>query len=806
MKAYLEYLSACFSRNTKSFLVFMFLFFLTSAAYSFSFTETFKNSTAPGWTFYQEGPSPGPRLTAGALATAEDPETAGTLLDTAGNGWLRLATTTGQQANSVVFDTVIPSLNSTVQVEFETAMWGAGGIGAADGISVFLFDASQTFTPGASGGSLGYAQEIAASGAEADQAGVPGGYIGVALDNFGNFSSPTEGRIGGPGQNPNSISVRGPGELTAGGPLDGQWYSGYEYLAGTGDTDPALTFDMDFPTATSRPDTSGVNKRQFRITLDNNDLLTVEAKVGAAGSYSTVLSVDYSSFVRPDGLRIGFSAGTGGGQQVLEVRGLEVETVNSSTTWEWDDGLASDEWRNSTAVNWNPNSNPTSVSGFTPTVIFGDIPTTDETITVRDGDKTVREVFFSGPNSYTLNPNNNEALIFDDGAAGGGSIIGIYNNSLGNADHTINMDIEMLNDLDINHFVSQTFNIGGNIDAGSNDLTVNTTGTVNITGNIDTNNAGNLIKKGDGLLTVSSDNASNFRGTTIIEDGELRISHRRALGGGDAVVVEDGGTFSLTGSIDPNNPLSLAGMGHNMQGALYNYDGENIYKGAGITLTDDASIGVRNANDRLQINTTISGAFDLKKVGPGTLQLNRENTFSGDMIVEEGTLRLNANSGEALKNVSGLIIEDGGTVVWNKDNQVNDAAGVTLAGGTLDINGHSETMNSLTLTANSTINMGNGGTLNFIDAIYTTGTLTIAEWTQGSDAIIFSNTVPQSFLDNVYWADLGITGAIQLPSGEIIPIPIPEPSTYFMGIIGLLLSGYHFFKRKLVKAFTKIFF
>lgn len=70
---------------------------------------------------------------------------------------------------------------------------------------MFLLDAAGTdpkvagqFAIGAYGGSLGYAQKTAASGAVlADINGVSKGYLGIGLDEYGNFAAASEGRIGG---------------------------------------------------------------------------------------------------------------------------------------------------------------------------------------------------------------------------------------------------------------------------------------------------------------------------------------------------------------------------------------------------------------------------------------------------------------------------------------------------------------------------------------------------------------------------------------------------------------------------------
>ena len=155
------------------------------AAGTFPFSETFMGSTAPGWvlggsTFLTSGVS-----------------------DPANQGWLRLTSKNTYQAGYAYYNTPIPTGRGLV-ITFDYGAWGGTG---ADGLTFFLFDGTTSnFTVGASGGSLGYAQKTGFNG-------LSNGYLGLGLDEFGNYSNPNEGRIGGPGYTPESVALRGPGSL-----------------------------------------------------------------------------------------------------------------------------------------------------------------------------------------------------------------------------------------------------------------------------------------------------------------------------------------------------------------------------------------------------------------------------------------------------------------------------------------------------------------------------------------------------------------------------------------------------------------
>jgi hypothetical protein len=162
--------------------------FFTNSAWASIVNEPMTGATSPGWVI-------------GGSAYLS----ASTGVDPVGDGWLRITEPLNDQAGFAFFDSPF-DISTGVVIQFDYATWGGNG---ADGYSVFLFDGSYdelTFAPGASGGSLGYDKKTVAP----LHPGLTGGYIGIGIDEYGNFSNPTEGRLGGPGQQVNEVGVRGP--------------------------------------------------------------------------------------------------------------------------------------------------------------------------------------------------------------------------------------------------------------------------------------------------------------------------------------------------------------------------------------------------------------------------------------------------------------------------------------------------------------------------------------------------------------------------------------------------------------------
>ena len=148
------------------------------------------------------------------------------------------------------------------------------------------------------------------------------------------------------------------------------------------------------------------------------------------------------------------------------------------------------------------------------------------------------------------------------------------------------------------------------------------------------------------------------------------------------------GTFDANGRNETFLSLFLQGTGIGGNGALVNSAAgpSVITPTGGTTLTANTTIGVLQATGNLTLNSAISGAFAITKVGPGTLTLPAANTFTGSVTVSAGTL--------ALGNTNALGSTANAVSVSN--------------GATLDLGGQTIGANPLTLTANG---VGNNGAL-----------------------------------------------------------------------------------------------
>jgi len=322
--------------------------------------------------------------------------TLGRLPDAAGSGALRLTNgdTAGggngdTQTGAVVSGFTFPS-NQGVKVTFSTVTYGgdgynnADGVGSgADGISFFLMDGAQPSNVGALGGSLGYS----CSNVNAVYDGVVGAYIGLGIDEYGNFTNPGDNTATGAGALPGSITLRGAGNVAwswlnanypayyPAGLTANQRRNAVQRTCRTGllqnasgavvtrpdgsivavgsipvDANRPNETILDYPLlATARqPAAEPLFNQQaintplranaipitYGLSITNDGLLSLSYSYngGVARPVMTDQSITASNGPVPATFRFGFSSGTGGGSNVHEITCFKAEQINVSSS------------------------------------------------------------------------------------------------------------------------------------------------------------------------------------------------------------------------------------------------------------------------------------------------------------------------------------------------------------------------------------------------------------------------------------------------------------------------------------------
>lgn len=237
------------------------------------------------------------------------------------------------------------------------------------------------------------------------------------------------------------------------------------------------------------------------------------------------------------------------------------------------------------------------------------------------------------------------------------------------------------------------------------------------------------------------------------------------------------------------------------------------------TLVFTESGGLRNTGTNsaaavptvtLAANATTGG---LTKTGLGTLTLSATNTCGGATTVSAGTLVVSGSiTGTTAVNLTG------GTAQFGGSDRINNSAVLRLGGGEFNAGGFSEGslltagLASLTLSANSSLDFGNGaggGSELYFAGTGTRsgGTLDIQNWTSTTDHLVFTGgeAVRLAFASDFagfisFDGTLGFS-AVQFGDANHFEIlAIPEPST--TGLLGgaALLGMFGFRKRRRVLA------
>ncbi|MFA6702528.1 MAG: hypothetical protein WCS06_07705 [Dysgonamonadaceae bacterium] len=280
--------------------------FVSQILAQFTINENFKGSSIESNIFL--GGNPSATLTSGVN-------------DPINNGWLRLTTDDTNQRGYVYIDNSFPSTLG-VYVDFEYKTWRSKkdvSYSGADGISVFLFNAAiSPFQIGAFGGSLGYANQESTPG-------LAGGYLGIGLDEYGNFARESEGKPGGTADlAPNSIVLRGTADHA----------NPYRYLAHKQLQTSASsnTNSIDFNTQTTTRPTDALFYRRVKIYIEPIGAQTTPKyrirvlwRTTPNGTDTEHINYETTDPI-PSFLKLGFGASTGGGFNFHEIRNLYITT------------------------------------------------------------------------------------------------------------------------------------------------------------------------------------------------------------------------------------------------------------------------------------------------------------------------------------------------------------------------------------------------------------------------------------------------------------------------------------------------
>ncbi|MDN5001497.1 autotransporter domain-containing protein [Bradyrhizobium sp. GCM10027634] len=189
-----------------------------------------------------------------------------------------------------------------------------------------------------------------------------------------------------------------------------------------------------------------------------------------------------------------------------------------------------------------------------------------------------------------------------------------------------------------------SYNLGANeLTVGSNNLSTEVSGVI-ADGGYNGGTGGSLVKIGTGTLKLSGNNT--FTGGVTLSAGALGLASNNALGTG--VLTTYGGTVAYADGVTIGNTIDLRG-----------------------STTLDVAAG--SATQAGAIGQT-GGAFGIVKTGTGALTLSGNNTFTGGVTLNAGTLGLAHNNALG----TGVLTTYGGTIAY--------ADGVAI-GNTIDLRG-----------------------------------------------------------------------------------------------------------------------
>lgn len=317
-----------------------------------------------------------------------------------------------------------------------------------------------------------------------------------------------------------------------------------------------------------------------------------------------------------------------------------------------------------------------------------------------------------------------------------------------------------------------------------------------------------IVEDGNGIIDIANDDveAHSLTLTTDADEdwtitggsGTLTIEERQGIS------IANESDFTLTFGAD----VLITDIDTQGANTILADTGDIIFNGSLDLGTTVVPIFDANSGRSITTNGILSGTTDVTKNGAGDWEIggSSSNTYAGSITINDGTVTLNKSSGDAI--AGGDITLEGGSLVFNGSNQIDDSTDLILSGGDVELNGNSETLGSLTLDEDSTIDFGDiaGSTLfTFADdgGADWAGELFITGWNGlaqggGSDQLTFGSIL-QSNVDRISFIDPFGNGqtlsARLLASGEVVPVPEPGSLAAGIALLASMVFGRRYRRR-----------
>jgi hypothetical protein len=320
------------------------------------YTQSFTGASAAGVGLPQAPDAAGDVnsacLTAGINTAATPvPGCALSTPDAVDSGALRLTSATDSEEGGVFYNTSFPTQEG-LDISFNSYQYGGTG---ADGIGFILAAADPTNPApptaiGGPGGALGYT----ANSEDVSGSGLSDGYLGAALDVYGNYTNSADDGTG-CSADPSWVGVqaRVPGQVTVRGP--GNAAAGYCPLTSTAASDDGVVVPLEGTTRANSlvPVEVAINPSNAAVAMQENTSVSVPAE-GYALTFKDLSGVVHtlsgplpstvnggiqpgtipnswlSSAGIPDQLTFGWVASTGGANDVHEVSVVSANTISGA--------------------------------------------------------------------------------------------------------------------------------------------------------------------------------------------------------------------------------------------------------------------------------------------------------------------------------------------------------------------------------------------------------------------------------------------------------------------------------------------